>query len=203
MKYLLPFFAVSLSALLLPHKALACDPIGCFLTGKDQNVVALVEVTSLSSEDITANPYYTFPMNIIKVPGPLHIRNFPKDRDAQVGDRYLVSLQCEKKDCSIAWGIWAVTGNTLETTKLETIRFGDDAIIQTYISSGGTLTDYYSRGDKTYLRTPSAGDMEIYPNIPEQFPGPDFFNIQLLAGILLIVGGVLYFIWRKGSQIKK
>lgn len=170
MKYFSWKHLVCLGAFVLlvvhPSRAFACDPLGCLLIGKDQDMLALVTVTQVEvdatavviPEHVYEHPFFQFAKRSFTIQfqkGTPWITLDPKE-----GAHYFVSLKCAKDVCVPAWGAWEVDGANFETAKLVNVRSGDDAAIQWYMNGKGS--DFYGVGEKMFARTVT-GDVEIYP----------------------------------------
>ena len=150
---------------LVPLLVFACDPLGCLLIGKDQDMLAIVSVSSVNGRvaRVTADHYYDQSQLKPKSPFLIDFVNGTPGTPLtpEVGDHYFASLACDGLRCEPKWGVWEVDNADFRTAKLLDIRGGDDAAIQWFMNGKGS--DFYSSEDRTYARTKN-GNVEIYPN---------------------------------------
>lgn len=142
----------------------ACDPLGCLLGGRGQDMLVLVTVTEVREKTVAAEPNHFYKQSIVQMQQPLTI-DFSRGSpwfplSPKIGDHYLVSLACTGVDCSPVWRTWQVDSADFTKAKLLEIRNGDDAAIQWVLNEKGY--DFYGVYDKMYARMPD-GDYEIYP----------------------------------------
>ena len=194
MKYFSWKHLVYLGALVLlvlhPSRALACDPLGCLIAGKDQDMLALVTVTEVQAnataeatpEHVYEHPFFQFAKNSFSIQfqdGAPWVTIDPK-----LGAHYFVSLKCAKDVCVPKWGAWEVDGVDFRTAKLVTIRGGDDAAVQWIMNEKGS--DFYGIEEKMFART-ALGDYEIYP----EFRKVDALGSDGLKTVSWILAGIL------------
>lgn len=188
--------------------ALACDPLGCLLIGKDQDILAIVTVSSVDGKIATVAADHFYDQSTTEPDGSFTIDFtdgspwFPVT--PEVGKHYLVSLACEETICVPKWGTWEVDSAVYQETRLLEIKNGDDAAIQ-WIAQGNTA-NFFGEEGRTYVKTPG-GVLEIYPEY-KIVRGPDqdveaseersrIFKIIFIAfwAVLLVV--VAFVVWKK------
>lgn len=188
LKNLLAISIFCLSIFCFTSNALACDPLGCMLIGK-QDLLVLGEVMVVNKNTVEIKINFVFPQSrllksvqigqsiqmstdsvIINAEGA----DMPKT--VSVGKKYFLSLTKKEEAYFSEWGIYEITGNGYSDAKLARNQFPDDAVIQIFINSGGTKTNLYFIDDKVYLRE-GADDHQIYP-INQR-------NLLLISSVLL------------------
>ncbi len=201
-------FAIGLS-FGVAKSALACDPLGCLLGGKDQDILALVTITAVDGEIATVTSEHFYDQSQIKPSGSFTIDFtggtpwFPLT--PEVGKHYFVSLACEENNCVPKWGTWEVDNVDYQQARLLEIRNGDDAAIQWFVQ--GNKPDFFGDEGKTYVRTPG-GVLEIFPEY-KIAPGSyqivrtedrsDWFKLIYILSFGLVFFGSIFLVWRKNK----
>lgn len=159
------FFIISIFFFFqIASPAYACDPLGCLLSGKDQDILAIVTIQEVNEETVTVigEHYYE---ESKQAPRKSFIIDFKQGAPwvsviPQVGEHYFVSLACEQSVCFPKWGVWQVDGIDYQTTQFLHVQNGDDAAVEWFVNGKGS--NFYGMGENMYARTDS-GDFEIYP----------------------------------------
>lgn len=190
----------------------ACDPLGCALSGHDQDILAVVTVTAHDGETAAVMPEQYLEPSRIRPDGPIDIVPVRRIEPApplvfqgSVGESYLISLSCDDEShCYQHWGSRHVTGNNEDGWKLVEIDDADDAAMQWYLS--GRRDDFFGISDRMYVRTDSGETFQIYPFVARVESGNEVaaWNDHLvstyapmLAGSMILFAGTLLFFLRR------
>lgn len=159
----------------IAQPASACDPLGCLLGNKDQDLLAIVTVTAVQGKIATVIPRHIYKQRAYQ-PQETFTIDFNRGTpwhpiQPATGTHYFVSLACTNSTaCVPKWGTWEVDGPDYQTARLtEKITYSDDAAIQYFINGRGS--DFYFANNKAFARTPD-GDVEIFPLTPEEITSP-------------------------------
>ena len=200
LKYLLTVSIFCLSMFgFFPH-ALACDPLGCMLIGK-QDLLILGEVTAVNKNIVDIRINFIFPQSRLLSsvqsgqsiqthtdPSIINAGGANMAETVSIGKKYFLSLTKKDEAYVSAWGVYEVAGNEYQDVKLVSNKFPDDVAIQVFINSGGTKTDFYFINNKIYLKEGN-NDRLLNPSNQK--------NISLILGGLLgvaLLGGLT--VWR-------
>jgi hypothetical protein len=180
------FSAVSLSILLFPYVSLAGDTLWHLTSGK-QDVLALIEVTSVTDTEANATPIFFFPQSH-KHPKQLTIlqeRNRITERTLVAGKRYLASLQAKDKEFVPKWGVYEITGSSTDDAEISRASEGGDWIaMQHFIRTKGRDSTFAFDSGRVYTVRDGV-DIQIYPpnaslEIPKQGLRRFLEELQLL-----------------------
>jgi hypothetical protein len=141
----------------------ACDPLGCLLINKEQDLLAVITVTASDTGTAQATIDHAY-FKSWRVPRPLEIEITTTTQwgfwSPRLGDHYFISLQCETEICTTKWGAWRVSGSDPSTAKLLEVSNGDHAAIQWFMNGKGS--SFFGMENRMFAHTPT-GDVEIYP----------------------------------------
>lgn len=150
-----------------PIQARACDPLGCLVIDKDQDILALVTVTEVEKDSALVSLDHVHASKLGSLKKQLRIHLEPDAHvglsSPQINDHYFISLSCSNELCRTKWGAWQVDSPDFKTARLLNIRHGDDAAVQWLLNGNGS--EFYSAENKMFART-TQGDIEIYPAYP-------------------------------------
>lgn len=181
----------------------ACDPIGCLLIGREQDILALVSVTGKEGDIIVVQGEHYYQPSRLRPNTPIAI-DFSNPLLSligvpEIGEHYFVSLSCADKICTPKWGIWRVDSANYQIATISHIRYGDDAIVQWFMN--GKAKEFMSEGDKTFAIL-NGKRFEIFPNRHERKQNflQNFFEfvrskISDRFSLLLGIAGGLSVIW--------
>jgi hypothetical protein len=217
--FFMPFsrylYAILLGSLLflngIPTQVNACDPLGCLVINKDQDILALVTITQVEKENVLASIDHVYSSRLSPFKKQLPIRLEQNTSwglsSPQINDHYFISLSCSNERCVTKWGAWQVDSQNFKTARLLHIRFGDDAAIQWLMNGNGS--EFYGDENKMFART-AQGDIEIYPAYPSGFTTSQISKKQsalwlskLLAGISLISIAAFIITKKYSSKLKR
>ncbi len=116
----------------------ACDPTGCLMLGKEQDILAIVTVVSTEGEIATVTADHFNKVSRIK-PTEMFQIDFSSGTPwsplvPEVGKHYFTSLACEDLFCRPKWGTWEVDSTDYQHAKLTNIRWGDDAAVEWFMN---------------------------------------------------------------------
>lgn len=194
-----------------PIQVNACDPLGCLVINKDQDILALVTITQVEKDTALASIDHLYSSKLFPLKKQLPIRLEQNTSwglsSPQVNDHYFISLSCANELCATKWGAWQVDSQNFKTARLLHIRYGDDAAIQWLMNGNGS--EFYGVENKMFART-AQGDIEIYPMYPSQAVTSQISKQQrtlqlskLLAGISLISIAAFIIVKRSSFSLKK
>lgn len=176
------YLIVVLLVLMVPGTSDAGDVLYRMMNG-DQELLGLGTVVSIDSEKNAANVeiFYHFPQSkstdtdVVLVNFNEKLYN-PKSDTLVVDNNYLFSLDKTLSGAYMGkWGAFEIIGDTYKTAKLSHIEEADDAALQWFVNSGGKDTDFYSKGDKLFVRKEGEDDIEIYSSKTVETVKPSHF----------------------------
>ncbi len=143
---------------------LACDPLGCLVTQKDQDLLALVRITGVNDKEASATVEHVHSTQFLLKPKQVRILLQPELDwgliSPAIGDHYFVSLVCPENVCRIQWGAWQTDSGNYKTTKLLNIHSPDHAAVQWLMNGRGS--SFYGSKNRMIAVT-AEGECEIYP----------------------------------------
>lgn len=116
----------------------ACDPTGCLMIGKEQDILAIVTVTSVNEgiATVTADHFNKVSRIQPKETFQIDFTNgtpwFPLT--PEIGKHYFTSLACKDLLCQPKWGTWEVDSTDYQHAKLTEKRLGDDASVEWFMN---------------------------------------------------------------------